>query len=98
MNKDFATTYSQYKVEGKALQLKWTDLEIRKFKKEQAKTVLVETNTHIEPELVYHKEEVKEPEVRQTKSNLISYDSDEDDLDQMQPTAQTSNIDFEELD
>lgn len=30
LNRDEATTYSMFKFDGKALQLKWTDIEIRK--------------------------------------------------------------------
>jgi hypothetical protein len=40
LNKELGTTFEQYKVEGKDLQLKWTDLEIRKYQQAQAQTIV----------------------------------------------------------
>lgn len=31
LNKDLATCFSEFRIDAKALQLKWTDIEIRRY-------------------------------------------------------------------
>ncbi len=74
LNKDLATCFSEFRIDAKALQLKWTDIEIRRYimpQMHQQRTAQRETQPAAEDEEL---PPLETPAA--TKSNLIAYDSD----------------------
>lgn len=94
LNRDEATNYTVFKFDGKAVQLKWTDIEIRRHVIPKMNSQAAQAQEEFESTMEKEAEDedlppLQEEDQKQTSSKLISYDSDSGSDDNGPPQATT---------